>query len=474
MPATAIFRTPGINPGDMKRNDTIAAVATPPGMGGIAVIRLSGPQAKAIAGHVFRPFRTVKLRSRYFTGGSVVDPETDEILDRVLLVFFKGPKSYTGEDIIEIHCHGGEAIVRSILDLLLRQGAIAAGPGEFTRRAFLNGKMDLSQAEAIAALTAAENRQVQTLLLKALSGGLSRSVRKLRKILIELMSLIELGLDFPEEDPAFTGNDIMRLASDLDRRIREILDAGFAGESTLKGFRVILLGRVNAGKSSLFNRLVGRDRAIVTSEPGTTRDSIESCIEFEGIILSVVDTAGLRRAESLAETESIRRTHEILQTADLVLYLIDGISPEIPDTLPCFQHPVPVIAVWNKLDIAGPPPMPSARKIKARFGTGNLETISAGTGEGIRELRRRISTLAAESRTKDLHGMLWITSRQRQLLETAAELISRAFPVLAAHEYPECAIPDLRTAYQALGEIIGDHVDPDVLDTIFSRFCIGK
>jgi tRNA modification GTPase len=460
----------------MKTTDTIAAIATPPGSGGIAVIRISGDEAQSIANKLFKPSRnrSGSLKPRRVYNGSVIDPESSSILDTVMVTFFKKPYSYTGEDIVEIACHGSPATSQAILSASLKAGAVPAPAGEFTRRAFENGKMDLSQAEAVVSLTAAESEQERALALKILSGGLSRPVDKMRQQLLTILGSLELDLDFPEEEPSVSYSDIKNSVTHLQKDLEVLIRAGFAGDALVKDFRVVLLGKVNVGKSRLFNALLGRERAIVTSEPGTTRDSIEGTLLADGIAISILDTAGLRQTMSLAESEGIRKTRDLLSSADLILFVIDGADPEPLDSLPKKSFNANTIALWNKSDIAQQPDNMTIRIIENCFGTGNWMEISAKTGDGLADLRQRISHSVRTQRSGRSDTALYMSLRQKQLIEKTRAMINEVVLDIDHNVPPECLVPTLRTAYQTLGEIVGDHIDPDVLNSIFSRFCIGK
>lgn len=457
---------------------TIAAIATPPGKGGLAVIRISGPDAFQLIQTSFKP----RIASRNFlkpwtlSSGTIADPESGETFDDVVISVFKAPASYTGEDMVEISCHGSSAIAAAVLNLLLKEGAEPAGPGEFTRRAFENGKLDLSQAEAVALLTAAESEAERKLALGMLHGGMSAPLGRIRQALLHVLSGVELDLDFPEEEPAIPLAQTLKTLGDAAFEIENMMAAGQKGDAAQKGLTVVLAGPVNAGKSKLFNRLIGRDRAIVADEPGTTRDTLEGLWETHGLTVTLFDTAGLRKTSSIAETEAIRRSEASFTTADLILFIIDGTAPDplMAKKLRSLTGETDIMTVWNKIDISDLPETGLEEKFLSATGSSTLFPVSAKTGIGIADLRQALSRWADKHQPDISGSALLLTLRQKKLLENIAGHIAFAGDTLRSDAPPECSVPSLRSAYDLTGEIIGDHIPPDVLNTIFSQFCIGK
>ncbi|RMF86010.1 MAG: tRNA uridine-5-carboxymethylaminomethyl(34) synthesis GTPase MnmE, partial [Nitrospirae bacterium] len=353
--------------------ETIVAVATPPGRGAVGVVRLSGPEAEGIAASCLRwnrgvpPPRTL-ARGRFLGPGG-------ELLDEVLAVRFPGPGSYTGEDVVEIHAHGAPVVLEAMVRALVAAGARPARPGEFTERAFLNGKLDLTQAEAVQALVAARSEAAARLARRLLAGELGAEARRLQEALTAVEAEVEAAIDFPEEEIDAAGGEALaaRLAP-VAEAVDRLLAGHGAARHRLEGVRVVLVGAVNAGKSSLFNRLVEHERAIVTPEPGTTRDYLEQAVAWEGLEVRLVDTAGLREAVGAAERAGIARSRAEVEQADLLLHVVDATAPEAPPELP----ERPTLVVWNKIDL-GPPPPPA--------GLGEVVAASARTGEGVGAVR---------------------------------------------------------------------------------------
>ena len=438
-------------PSDEIARDTIAAIATPAGRGGIGVVRLSGPKVPEIAarilGFVPEPRRAVF--------GRFLDAD-GALVDEGIALYFPAPHSYTGEPVLELQGHGGPVVMQSLLGVCLDAGARIAEPGEFTRRAFLEGKLDLAQAEAVADLIDAASRQAARSALRSLGGEFSAAIEGLVARLIELRALIEATLDFPEEevdglhrDDAATRLVAVRAALD------EVLRKSRQGSLLRSGIHVVLAGRPNVGKSSLLNRLAGEERAIVTAVPGTTRDALREPIQIEGVPLVVVDTAGLRPSSDVVERLGIERTQQELGRADLVLAVFEAGKKAAPlDELPQVER----IDVYNKIDL-----VPAFRAPPGAL------AVSAKTGQGIDTLRKRLLEAAGWSAT----GESTFLARERHLraleaarghLETAAGQLDR----------PELFAEELRLAQEALGAITGAFTADDLLGEIFARFCIGK
>lgn len=440
--------------------DTIAAIATPPGFGGVGVVRVSGPRAadvaRAILGRLPAPRHAAHHR---FLG------EQGETLDDGIALYFPGPRSYTGEDVLELQGHGGPVVMDLLLSRCLALGCRAARPGEFTERAFLNGRLDLAQAEAVADLIEAGSAQAARSARRALEGALSGQVEALLDALTALRVSVEAALDFPDEDV-----DILREAqvaerlADLARRLEELATGAAQGALLREGMRLVIAGRPNAGKSSLLNRLVRREAAIVTHIPGTTRDVLRETVSLDGLPLHVVDTAGLRESDDPVEQEGMRRAWAEIEAADAVLLVVDDTLGEgmeeaaIRARLPAR---LPVICVHNKIDLSGAAP-------GERHGRLYLSAVT-GTGvEGLREhLKARIGYAGGE-------GLFLARRRHLDALSRTAEHVASAARALDTGLGPELVAEDLRLAQDTLGEITGRVSSDDLLGRIFATFCIGK
>jgi tRNA modification GTPase len=438
-------------PSDDVARDTIAAIATPTGRGGIGVVRVSGPLVARIAAALLGTLP----RPRLATFSAFRDPH-GEIIDEGLALHFPAPHSYTGEPVLELQGHGGPVVMQALLAACLDAGARLAEPGEFTRRAFLEGKLDLAQAEAVADLIDAASRQAARSALRSLSGEFSAAIGTLQGRLVELRALTEAMLDFPEEDvDALHREDAAARLDEARRALGEVLAKSRQGSLLRGGIQVVLIGRPNVGKSSLLNRLAGEERAIVTSIPGTTRDALREPILIEGVPLVVVDTAGLRESRDEIERLGMQRTQAELERADLVIAVFEASRgrDELPD-LPA----APNIEVYNKLDLA-PGFVPP----------GDAIAVSAKTGEGLEALRQRILRAAGWSSS----GEPVFLARERHLRALAEASTHLAAAAREAQRW-EFFAEELRLAHAALGRITGEFNADDLLGEIFARFCIGK
>ena len=442
--------------------ETVAAIATPPGQGAVALIRVSGPEALSIAGRVFRqrgPGKVLRPRMQHF--GALM--ENGVVVDEVLLTVFPKPASFTGEDVVEIACHGGVLVTRRVLELLLRSGAEAAGPGEFTRRAYLNGKLDLTQAEAVMDLIGAQSDIALRAAASQLEGRLGDRIRLLRTRLLEVLAHLEAYIDFPEEDIApETGSVFLERMRGVARDLEALLATARQGRVLRAGVRTVLSGAPNVGKSSLLNRLLGFERAIVSSTPGTTRDTLEELVMVRGWPLRLVDTAGLREDADAVEWEGIQRARRQLEQADLVLEVFDGTLAPPPERLLEREN---VIVVLNKADLPEHLAWRDADAVR----------LSCLSGEGLDRLEEAVERkLSLGLGLQDSGNEVAINARHQDCLRRSLEFLQAAEKALIAGTPPEFVAEELRAALSAAGEVVGQADTEDLLGQIFSTFCIGK
>ena len=455
--------------------DTIAAIATPPGIGGIAVIRISGPRSWDVARLLGSPSVHGGIKGGLEIAQNSVKHahiynNNNELIDEALISFFKSPHSYTGEDVVEVSCHGGNISSKRILKLTLSHDVRMARPGEFTERAFLNGKLDLAQAEAVAGLIHARSEASARTALSQLAGKLSGHIREMRTKTLDLLALLELELDFSEEDVSFQSLESRKAdLLELQRQIEHLISTFARGRIEREGLRVAIVGAPNAGKSTLLNRIVGDERAIVSPHPGTTRDVVEAHLELSGHEVIFQDTAGLRESSHEIEAIGMERTRKALNRADIVLLLVDSASRDLPGTEILSEiSSKNAIIVLNKCDIIGSESFLPPTEFKLS-GTKTIK-ISALTGDGVEELLSELTHRFTHE--LETAGDLIITeSRHHDALRRSSEAIERARSLF--HE-PTLMASDLRDAANALGEITGETIGEEVLDRIFSKFCIGK
>jgi len=455
--------------------DTIAAISTPFGESGIGIVRLSGPLAEVIAQRLFKPKRDhTHLTSHSFHYGEIVDPQGHPI-DEVLLVLMKAPKTYTREDIVEIHCHGGYFILQKVLELVLREGVRMAHPGEFTKRAFLNGRIDLTQAEAVIDLIRAKTMASLEIANQQLRGLLYREMVSLKEGLIQYLALIEAQIDFPEEE--IEAISLGKMKQDMDEIIQNLgqwVSSYDEGRVFREGISCAIIGKTNVGKSSLLNALLKEDRAIVTPIPGTTRDVIEEVLNIEGIPVRLMDTAGLRRAVDSIELEGVKRTRERVEDADFVLLVLDGSRGLDADDFEIFQEiegKKKVVAI-NKNDL---PLKISLEDLKSRFQGDPFVSISAVKNEGIDNLKKAIyrSLIHRNVRSSPEH-LIVANIRHKTALAQAKENLTNALKGLEEGTSLEFIAFEIRSALEALGEMVGEAATEEVLNRIFEQFCIGK
>ena len=447
--------------------DTIAALSSAPG-GAVGVIRVSGPDAVAVAARVWQGAGPLAgIPPRLLELGRIVDA-AGAALDRAMAVRFAAPHSYTGEEVVELHCHGSRLVASRTLGLLFAVGAREARPGEFTQRAFLNGKMELTQAEAVADLITAHSDRALRLANHHLAGAFGRQTNELYRQAEQLLAEAEARLDFPEEELTLTPvATLCAAAAGLAAGINRLLAGRRQGEILRHGIRVVIAGPPNAGKSSLLNAILGRDRAIVTPLPGTTRDTLEEWLSLRGLPVCLVDTAGIRETHDEAETDGIRRTHEARAAADVELWLMDATCAE-EGQLPPAELPAgtaAVIPVLNKIDLLPPGvPLPQA-------GVQSAVALSAKTGAGLDELFARIEAAVLPRAGED--AQVAVNERHAALLGIALEAVAESVIEMRVGRWELAAVAS-RGILDALGRITGKTHTPDVLDSIFSRFCIGK
>ncbi len=460
----------------MIQADTIAAIATPPGTGGIGIIRASGPDAERIGRALFRPRNApVAFRSHRLYHGDILCPSTGRILDEVLVAFLRAPHSFSGEDTLEIHCHGGPRICEEVLQAVLRAGARPAGPGEFTRRAFLNGRIDLTQAEAVQEMISARTTRGLDLAIGHLGGGLSRAIGELRSSVLDILTLLEAEIDFQEEDEidAAPREGLLDQLRGITARIEELTASYGEGRIVRDGAKVVITGKANVGKSSLFNRLLGERRAIVTPHAGTTRDFIEESVNIRGIPVRFVDTAGIRESQDPIEREGIDLVWQQAAAADVVVIVLDGSSPftaEDRSIVEANRGRNLVVAI-NKCDLTR---VLDGGSLPDELSGRELLPISAKTGEGLDALRRAVHDAITRS-AGECHSDTVLTNlRHRLALERAHTSLRTAEQGLSGGLSPEFVAFDLREALGTLGEVTGQTVTEEVLDRIFSTFCIGK
>ncbi len=466
--------------------DTIAAIATALSNAGIGIIRVSGPEAISVVDSVFcNKFgrRILSEKSSHTVShGYIVEPGSGSdwkksILDEVMVVLMKAPHSYTMEDTVEINCHGGVLLLQKVLQLVLRSGARLAQPGEFTKRAFLNGRMDLSQAEAVMDVIHSQSEMSLSSSMEQLTGRLAAVIRNIREQILYELAFIESALDDPEhisldgyEEKLYEKCNIF-----LDR-IEKLIDSAEDGRLIREGIRTVILGRPNAGKSSLLNAFLGEERAIVTQVPGTTRDILQETVSFRGITLHMVDTAGIRRTEDVVEQIGVDKARQYAEKADLILFVIDG--SELPDErereiISLIEHKQ-VIAIINKSDL---PVIVSDEEIKRLFSDKKdlkIVRISASEGIGLEQLERQIEELFFSGVIKENREAVITNIRHREALENAHKSLLLVRQSIESHMPEDFYSIDLMASYTSLGTIVGEQVEDDLVEEIFSKFCMGK
>jgi tRNA modification GTPase len=448
----------------MTVSDTIAAISTPPGEGAIALVRVSGANAIAVADKIFRGKENPSRFASHVQHFGEIFDGANRLIDQVVLSVHRAPASYTGEDLVEISCHGGTLVSAKVLDACLRAGARAARPGEFTERAFLDNKMDLTQAEAVIDLIRAKTDLALRSATEQLEGRLGEKIRKIRDELVALQAHIEASIDFPEEGIAPDEGE--RLCARLDpirEEIAALLATADQGRVLREGVRVVIYGATNAGKSSLLNRLLGYDRVIVSDTHGTTRDTIEETVNLDGVPIRLLDTAGLRRSTNAIEREGIARTEKSLHLADLRLHIADRNAPKPPHFEESRNCGTNEIVILNKSDLPENDDWKNFHALR----------ISCLTGEGLPELQKQILARIAQQNLRP-ESAVAINTRHRDCLRRALESCDRARVAMSQELSSEYVAVDLKEALHAVGEVIGTVDVEQILDSVFGQFCIGK
>jgi tRNA modification GTPase len=460
----------------MENRETIAAVSTPLGVGGIGIIRLSGPRAWPIARKLFIPHQPAsRIKPHHLYLGRIVDPTTHQSLDEVFLSYMAAPKTYTREDLVEINCHSGPLVMKKILNLVLSQGARLAEPGEFTLRAFLNGRIDLTQAEGVIELLRAQSDQALVQANKLLKGELKEKIVAIQDDLLSLLAQLEAAIDFPDEEleiisPQAWNQELTRQAL---QPLKILIQAYEDGRIFREGINLVIVGKPNVGKSSLLNRLLQEERAIVTAVPGTTRDTIEEPLTIQGIPFRLVDTAGIHQAREEVEQAGIARSRQKMMEAHLVLFLLDRSSPLDEKDLDLYEEikDQPHFILLNKMDL---PAGLKEEKLLRTFPHDRRLTLSARTGEGLEALKNQVVEWFQKDHPLETAPTLVPTLRQKIILEKAREALQEAHREMSRKISAEFIAVNIQEALDQLGSLVGKTTSEDVLEKIFSRFCIGK
>jgi tRNA modification GTPase len=457
-------------------DDTIAAISTAIGEGGIGIIRISGEEALRILNIIFKSIRnkeTINMDSYTTRYGHIIDPGNNEMIDEVLVSYMKSPNTYTREDVVEINCHGGMTVVRKILAIVLNNGARLAEPGEFTKRAFLNGRIDLSEAEGVMDLIRAKTDESLKIALEQVEGKVSKITRNLMEKLIKILAHIEATLDYPEEDiEDIVSKRVIEEAKDIKQEIVLLIKMAGTGKIMREGLNTVIVGKPNVGKSSLLNVLIEENKAIVTDIPGTTRDIIEEYINIDGIPVKIIDTAGIREARDIVERMGVEKTKEYLEKAELIIFMIDGsnyIEDEDIEIINIIKDKKAVIVI-NKVDL---PIIIDIEYIKTRLPGFPIIEASVNKEKGVEDIKSQIVNMVYSGETKA--SDISITNvRHIDILIKTNESIESGINTLVAGYPLDMASIEFKNAYLKLGEITGDTTAEDIIDRIFRDFCIGK
>jgi tRNA modification GTPase len=456
---------------------TIAAIATAFGEGGIGIVRISGERSGEILNKIFVPAYSQKLEpiaNRQLVYGHIISPDTKQLIDEVLAVYMKAPATYTREDVVEIHCHGSSVSLGKTLSLVLSCGARLAAPGEFTKRAFLNGRIDLSQAEAVIDVIRAKTEKSFEVAMGQLEGHLSAKVKECRKSLMDLLVELAVNIDYPDEDiEELTYQKVLKSLSQIGDEIDLLLDTADTGRMIREGLRVTIVGKPNVGKSSLMNALLRESRAIVTEIPGTTRDTIEEVLSLRGIPVYLTDTAGIHRTEDLIEQIGIERSKEAFNKADLIVFMVDGSQPLREEDYEIAKHigERKVIVLLNKGDLGK---MVTDKQLKFLLPQAIVIDTAVIEKKGIQELEEQIESLVYGGHVKQEQSSILTNARHNDLLSRARQGLLDASEMANQKQALDFIELDVRNAWSLLGEIIGDTVTEDIVDQVFERFCLGK
>jgi len=457
--------------------DTIAAISTPPGEGAISIVRLSGEKAIAIADRIFQAgTKTLaQVPSHTIHYGHIVDPEESRLMDEVMLSVMKKPRTFTREDVVEINCHGGIVVVNQLLQLVLRQGARLAEPGEFTKRAFLNGRVDLSQAEAVMDLIRAKTDKAMNLAVNQLDGNLSHLIRTLRQEILETLAQVEVNIDYPEYDDVeeLTTRLLLEKATMVKGQIQALLATAQQGKILREGLSTAIIGRPNVGKSSLLNHLLREEKAIVTDIAGTTRDVIEEYVNVRGVPLKLIDTAGIRETEDVVEKIGVERSRKALAEAELILLVLnqsEGLTQEDKQLLELTAGSRRIILL-NKTDLE---PKLAPAELAQYAADEPIFSVSVLTSEGLDQLEQAIADLFFGGKTTDKDASYLSNTRHIALLENAVQSLSEVIQGIEAGMPVDLVQIDMTRCWDYLGEVVGDSVQDELITQLFSQFCLGK
>ncbi|ODG91788.1 MULTISPECIES: tRNA uridine-5-carboxymethylaminomethyl(34) synthesis GTPase MnmE [Bacillaceae] len=455
--------------------DTITAISTPKGEGAIAIVRLSGDEAVQIANKLFKEKDLNRVDSHTIHYGHLVDPSSGNTVEEVMVSILRAPKTFTREDVVEINCHGGIFSVNKVLELVLSQGARLAEPGEFTKRAFLNGRIDLSQAEAVMDLIRSKTDRAMAIAMNQVEGRLSKLVNGLRQTLLEILAHIEVNIDYPEYDDVeeMTNTVLIEKAKTVRVEIQKLLETSKQGKILREGLSTVIIGRPNVGKSSLLNTLVQESKAIVTDIPGTTRDVIEEYVNVKGVPLRLIDTAGIRETKDVVEAIGVERSKKVLNLADLVLFVLNNNEQLSEEDRKLFveMSGKDVIVIINKTDL---PQKLDLNEVKALVGNAKVVTTSLKEEKGIDDLEKAIADLYFEGQIEAQDLTYLSNARHIALLKQSEQTINDAIEAMKNGMPIDLVQIDLTRAWELLGEIVGDTVQESLINQLFSQFCLGK
>ena len=455
-------------------DDTIAAVATAMGEGGIGIVRISGERALEILNKVFCSVKKSPVENRKLSYGFVEDNFTGEKIDEVMAVYMKAPHSYTAEDVVEIQCHGSIVSLRKILALVLKNGARLAEPGEFTKRAFLNGRLDLSQAEAVIDLIKAKSDKTFDVALSQLEGSFSKKIKEIRADLVDILVNITVNIDYPDEDiEVITYENLISGLAAVKTKVDSMLATADTGRILREGLNIAIIGKPNVGKSSLMNALLRETRAIVTEIPGTTRDTIEEALTIRNIPVKLTDTAGIRHTDDVIEKIGIEKSKESFNKADLIIFMVDNARPLDDEDREIIEYigDRKVIVIINKTDLES---RLNRNEIEEKLPGAIIIEAAVAKDQGISIIEDEIEKLVYDGRVKQNNSIMVTNVRHKALLDEASSALKDASSMAEAGEALEFLEIDVNIAYEALGEIIGEAVNEDIINEVFARFCLGK